>query len=495
MKFLDAIEAHGLHLESKVALSDDVGEATYGDLAGGIAATAQMLGQEGIGPGDLVALAVEPSVPAVVLLLGVMAVGAVAAPINTRLAAPEILDYLERIRPKVLLTDPGAETNWDRIRTFDHMHDPGTLRRRLGLTDDAPTRTPAVPDADGAMAIPTGGTTGIPKAALWTRDGLSDIVISNCIHLGLRRFDRELYISPLFHVTVVAGLFPTLYVGGSVHLVDRFDPERTTATFERFRPTRILTTPTAFSRIVDRLTPSEHEITIIYGAARNAPDFRRKVLEKLPRARLITGYGATEYGPVARLFPEDAEAETPGALGRPVAGARIAIVSAEGTTLPAGEIGELLVCAPWQMTGYLGGTENPFSPDGFIHSGDLGWLDSGGCFFLSGRSKEVIKTGGENVYPNEVENVLQRHPAVADVGVYGLEDQRWGERVEAAVVLHEIDSVDADQLKEFCATRLAGFKTPKKFRFVDAIPYSPNMKLDRRRLQAEALSSLDDSID
>src|SRR5581483_5278515 len=123
----------------------------------------------------------------------------------------------------------------------------------------------------------------------------------------------------------------------------------------------------------------------------------------------------------------------PGALGRPVAEARISVVDDHGREVPPGQVGELLVTAPWQMTGYLGSADGRFSPDGAIHSGDLGWMDPGGCFFLSGRSKEVIKSGGENVFPTEVEDVLQEHPAVADVGIYGMDDEQWGERVEAAV--------------------------------------------------------------
>ena len=138
------------------------------------------------------------------------------------------------------------------------------------------------------------------------------------------------------------------------------------------------------------------------------------------------------------------------------------------------------------MIGYLGSTEEPWSADGSIRSGDLGWVGPDGGLFLSGRSKEVIKTGGENVYPNEVETVLQQHPAVADVGVYGMNDETWGERVEVAVVLQAGAEVDSGLLRQFASEHLAGYKVPKVVRYVDAIPYTPNMKLDRRRLQAEA---------
>jgi fatty-acyl-CoA synthase len=497
VRLQSALERHAQHLGDKPAVIDNVGAATYRELDAATNALASWLSGRGVRPGDVVALAVEPTAPGVALMLGVMRLGAIAAPLNTRLAPPEVASYLERVAPVLTLVDPASGVIPDSSHVFTRLDEPGSLVERLEL-DDAVDRAgpsssrPGTPVAEeaGSIALPTGGTTGTPKAALWSRRGLSDISISNCIHLGVGRFDRELYISPLFHITIVAGLLPTLYAGGTVRLLGRFDAEQAAALFVDFRPTRMFSTPIAFSRLLQQLPPetvfADREFTLAYGASRNAPGFRSEVRAKLPRARLITGYGATEHGPVVRLYEDDPEAEAVGSVGHPVAGVRIVAVDQEGKPVADGEIGELLVSAPWQIIGYLGTTETPWAADGSVRSGDLGMISPTGAVFLSGRSKEVIKTGGENVYPNEVENVIQQHPLVEDAGVYGMLDDTWGERVEAAIVVRPGAELDATQLRQYCGAHLAGYKVPKLIRFVTSIPYTPNLKLDRRQLQADA---------
>lgn len=494
MNLLDVLATHARQSPARMALVDGLGQVTYGELWDAVRAVASDLRTRGVRIGDVVALAAEPTAPGVALLLGIVAAGATAAPLNTRLSRNEIRDYLGRVKPALVAADPASEAVLPGERVVFSANDRGgPLLHRLGVAPAGSADLPECSDSAPAVALPTGGTTGVPKAALWSRRGISQITVSNCIHLGVRAADRELYISPLFHVTIVAGLLPTLYVGGCVRLLGRFAADSAATAFRDWHPTRMLTTPTAFMRLIallpDPKGSSFPPLTVVYGASRNAPDFRETVLRKLPAARLITGYGATEFGPVARLFPEDEQAGINGAIGRAVAGALVVVEQkSDGISVPAGAIGELHVRAPWQMIGYLGSSENPFTRDGFIRSGDLGWRDETGCLHLSGRRKEMIKTGGENVFPNEVEDVLQQHAGVADVGVFGVDDAVWGERVEAAIVLAPGAVVDPEVLRSFCSERLAGFKVPKRFVFVESIPYTANMKLDRRRLQADIRS-------
>jgi fatty-acyl-CoA synthase len=495
VKLLDAIERHSRLLGDRAALVDDHGGASYRELQGAISHVARELHRRGITAGDVVALSIEPTAPGVALLLGTIAAGAVAAPINVRLSPAEIATYLDMLSPALTLTDPASPVQFDGALTFPNLNDTASFADRFGASLSDPARLPEIPDHAPSVAMPTGGTTGLPKAALWSRAGLSDITISNCIHTKVDRNDYELYISPLFHITIITGLLPTLYVGGTVRMMGKFDPDRAAELFQTSPPTRIMTTPTAFTWILERLPHSEalasHEMVVIYGAASNSPDFRKRVHEKLPRAELITGYGATEHGPVVRLYSTDPEADRPGALGRPVAGVDILVVDPEsGLALEDGQVGELHVLAPWQLIGYLGSTDSPFSSRGYVRSGDIGARDPDGCLFLAGRSKEIIKTGGENVFPIEVERVLHLHPDITDVGVYGVNDEVWGERVEAALVVTGSTELNPEDLKAFCGEQLAGYKIPKRFRFVPAIPYTPNMKIDRRQLvrDAESLS-------
>ena len=273
-------------------------------------------------------------------------------------------------------------------------------------------------------------------------------------------------------------------------MLGRFDADPAAALFDEFKPTRMWSTPVAFTRILDRLPDdsqrAERPFDLTYGASRNASAFRQQVRAKLPGARLITGYGSTETGPVARLYDEDPEAEETGAIGHPVAEARIVVAGQNGWQLPPGEVGDLLISVPWHIIGYLGTAETPWAKDGIAALGDLGWTGPDGCVFISGRSKEMIKTGGENVFPGEVESVIQTHAAVEDTGVYGMPDEAWGERVEAAIMVRDGAELDVAELRAFCAARLAGYKVPKVFRLVPSIPYTSNLKLDRRQLQADA---------
>jgi fatty-acyl-CoA synthase len=490
VRLLSAIGRHAAQLTDKPAIIDNFGSVSYGELDVVTARVASMLASRGVRAGDVVALAIEPTAPGVALMLGTMRLGAVAAPLNTRLAPPEIAAYLSLISPAQTLTDPAAGVAPEGAHVFGHLDAPMPLLDRLELRELSPVELPVIPDHAGAIALPTGGTTGLPKAALWSRHGLSETTISNCIHLGVRRYDRELYISPLFHIAIVAGLLPTLYAGGTVRMLGRFDADPAAALFDEFKPTRMWSTPVAFTRILDRLPDDGQRagrpFTLTYGASRDASGFRRQVLAKLPGASLITGYGSTETGPVARLYDEDPEAAETGAIGHPVAEARIVVAGQDGCPLPPGEVGELLISVPWHITGYLGTDESPWAKDGSVRLGDLGWAGPDGCIFISGRSKEMIKTGGENVFPGEVERVIQLHAAVEDTGVYGMPDETWGERVEAAVMLRAGADLDVAELRAFCAARLAGYKVPKVFRLVPSIPYTSNLKLDRRLLQADA---------
>lgn len=481
---------HGRHLGTKPAIVEHGGGTySYAELAEATAAVAALLEDRGIGPGEVVAVAAEASAASVATLGGIMAAGAIAAPVNTRLGPTDLSAYLASVSPSMLLvgtTLPGDPPSGLTAFPMEPGGSHGPLVDRLGAAA-VEARPRPDPDLDaGAIAFPTGGTTGSPKAALRTHRALVDAVVSNVVHLEVRRVDRELYLAPLFHLSVVSGLWPTLYAGGTVSTMSRFDATEAAASFAGFAPTRLLCTPTVMDRIVGAaagLTLSDDEFRIAYGAARNAPDFFERVRTVLPRARLVTGYGATEFGAVTRLYPEDPEWGTDGAVGRPVAGVAIEVVDDDGEPVEPGTTGEIVVASPFAMARYLGHDEDPFTDAGAIRSGDLGHLSADGCLFLTGRRKELIITGGENVFPGEVESVLNSHPAVEAAAVFGVDDDRWGERVEAAVVRSAAVAITEEQLRRHCGAHLAGFKVPKAIRFVDELPYTPTMKVDRRRLR------------
>jgi fatty-acyl-CoA synthase len=461
---------------------DATGRLTYAELWATACAFARQLGHAGLRPGDRVAVAMEPGASYVAVMLGILASGGVAAPVNTRLTPVEVDEYLRRVAAR-----------W-------HVHSPscaGLLpasapgRLAIGATVGAGARLePPAPAEDApAFAFPTGGTTGTPKAAVWTQRSLFLAVSSSCANLGVRPDDVELYISPFFHVTLVPGLFATLMMGGTVTVPARVDAAECAAVLRSGQVTRMFGTPTVLDRIVTQMgsdVAAGVAPTIIYGAARSDDTFVDRLGRAFPGARLFSGYGATEFGAVVRLYPPDVEAGGRG-VGRPVPGVHLRVVDVDGNDVPPGVHGEIAVASPWQMEGYLAGDGDSHPQadvldDGAIRSGDIGHLDGHGYLHLDGRLKESIKTGGETVFPMEVERVLLAYPGVADAAVYGVDDDQWGQRVDAVVVMTDGAALDARALQAFCRAQLAGFKVPKRVHAVDALPYTGNMKLDRRRL-------------
>jgi acyl-CoA synthetase (AMP-forming)/AMP-acid ligase II len=225
---------------------------------------------------------------------------------------------------------------------------------------------------------------------------------------------------------------------------------------------------------------------LLFGSTRSEPDLADRLARAFPNAEFVTGYGATEFGAVVRLRSwEMVDGKDHGA-GRAVPGVSIVIVGLDDEILPAGEIGELVIRAPWQMLGYWGvGAEGVRAfVHGGVRSGDLGERDADGNIHLRGRLKDVVITGGENVFPVEVEDALSSHPDVAEAAVVGVLDKEWGERVEAFVVLNGSPvPITEEALGAYCRDRLARYKVPKRFHIVDGLPLTSAMKVDKRALR------------
>jgi acyl-CoA synthetase (AMP-forming)/AMP-acid ligase II len=481
---------HARSLADRPAIVEDGGVTTYAALHDGASRAAAALRALGVARGERVGIAMRMSADYVAILLGAMGAGMVPAPLNTRLTTPELADYLRRLEPRLVLGDGSVRISAPGVPVVEL--DPADALGALGRS--APGgRAEAVFPWDGpagpAVAFPTGGTTGLPKAAVWGHDGLALALISACMHLGVGRSDTELYFSPAYHLTLVTSLLAVLYGGGTVRLLPRFDEDAVLRALDEEAITRFFGTPVVIERLLaargGRL-PASALRSVVFGASRSAADFPARLQAALPSVRLMTGYGATEFGAVTRVWPEEVLDPACG-VGRPVAGVELSVRSPEGAVLPAGEVGEVTVRSPMAMLGYLSG-ERPRLVDGdALRSGDLGALDGDGRLHLRGRISELIKTGGENVFPSEVEGVVVQHASVFDAVVYGVEDATWGERVECAVILRPGASLDVADLRSFCAGRLGGYKVPKRFRQVAEFPRTSTLKLDRQALRRAAL--------
>ncbi|MFF3869076.1 class I adenylate-forming enzyme family protein [Micromonospora sp. NPDC001898] len=492
--YLDVLADHARHAPNAPALIDPIGEYTYAELWTAIEEHAAALRALGVVPGDRVVTALPPGAPHLAALFGVMAAGAVAVPLNIRLAPPEAYAFLAPLRPALLLA-AGPDTELAArlgcgLATLLSAGAPGPLTDRMALTVVTPaSSSPAFRDETAAMIIGTGGTTGEPKGATWTHAALYQYAASCQAQMDIRRTDVELYFSPFFHIAVATIVFATLFAGGTAWLLPRFDEAAVLDALATGRPTRLFGAPTALLRLLDHPGfGAEHGASIrrvLFGSTASVPAFPGRLRAAFPRAHLITGYGATEFGAVARVRSWEQEDGVERGLGRPVPGASIRIVDDAGHDVPRGGVGEVLVRAPWQMSGYWARPEQTRATvvDGAIRSGDLGRLDEDGFLHLAGRAKDMIISGGENVFPIEVENVIARHPQVHQAAVFGVDDPLWGERVEAAVVPHPGGGVDPDGLREHCRAELAGYKVPRRFHVLDELPVTPAMKVDKRALR------------
>ncbi|MEU8133462.1 class I adenylate-forming enzyme family protein [Streptodolium elevatio] len=318
--------------------------------------------------------------------------------------------------------------------------------------------------------------------------------LNTCAHGNPRSpADVELFFSPFFHITLGTNLLAPLFAGGEVRIQRRFDAGAALAAIDE-GASRLMGAPTMFTALRRhprfRETRRENVTAIRFGSAPSTDGFVRDLMRDFPNARIRAGFGATEFGSVMGLDHEDLQAGRAAGVGRPLPGATVRVLGPDGLDAPGGVVGDLVVTCPWQAHGYLGmpdETAQTFRADG-VHIGDLAQRTDDGRVFIVGRKKEMIVSGGENVYPREVEEAVLRHPRVADAIVYGLPDAHWGERVEVAVVPVEGQSVSLAEIRDFCRSGLAGYKIPKSLRLLDAVPLTANNKPDRRTARAAAVT-------
>jgi fatty-acyl-CoA synthase len=481
----------------QLALIDESARVTWAELAEAMDGAAGAMIGSGMRPGDCVGVAMEPSGVYVAVVLGALAAGVVPVQINTRLTAGEIVQFLEAIDPVMIVTDPvfdelAAPTGYPTV-LLPQAAAPGSLRARLGSLGGAPVILPPAEEDAPAIIFPTGGTTGTPKGVFYDHRGLWLWMMAAAMSNPGDRFDMELIFAPLFHITLGTNLIARLFAGGAVWVLRRFDPATALAAIAA-GATRITAAPTLFAALRDHpdfeVTPRNGMKAIRLGAMASDAAFVAELIGHYPSAAVRIGYGATEFGPVIGAEHADIVSGRLTGIGRPHPGAEVQILRPDGSEAEPGEVGEFVVRAPWQSRGYWGRPEETaatYRPEG-IHIGDLGSVDADGWFTVSGRLKEMIITGGENVFPTEVEAVLRRHPSVQDLIVYGMPDERWGERIEVGVVPSSGAEVNLDALREFARPHLAGYKLPKTLRRLDAVPLTSVKKPDRRAARDHALS-------
>lgn len=461
-------------------------------------AAALLRDQFGVQPGDRVAILAHNSVTYVDLLFGLAKIGAIFTPLNWRLTARELTYILNDCQPKVLFLGPEFVPVYDALRgevniasllSVEGAQFPGAQDYpRLLEASQAPASFTPIDQEAPACILYTSGTTGKPKGAVIPQRQIFWNAVNTVISWGLTEKDVSPILTPMFHS---GGLFvfltPLFYAGGRVVLGRNFDPEASLRLIRTERCTVILGVPTLFQVWMNSAAFADADFGQVHFFISGGAPCPPALIENWHRLKGVTvrqGYGLTEVG-VNCFSMTDEEALTKvGSVGKPIFHSDIRLVDAQGNDVPPDTAGELLIRGAHVCLGYWNRPDATAEAlrDGWFHTGDMARRDAEGYFYIAGRLKDMIISGGENVYAAEVEAVFREHNAVQDAALIGVPDEKWGEVGRMFVLLKPNCALTADELLTFCAARLAKYKIPKQIRFVESLPYSPYGKVMKQLL-------------
>jgi long-chain acyl-CoA synthetase len=481
--------------------------STWKELGAEIALLADGLKKLGLETGDRVAILAQNSDRYYLSIFATSWAGGVFVPINTRLAPAELVHWLSDSDSSFILVDdamaamlPAALEKLSSPPTIiyldtDTAPESATTLESL-LKDSEPVAACTRMGDDLAGIYYTGGTTGASKGVMLSHHNLLLNVLQTLLGLQSRPGDVILQAAPLFHVAGGLMSFATVMLAGTNVFIPAFAPATTLQAIERHRITRMFLAPTMLNMVLNDPAFADHDVSslrcIIYGASAMPEALVRQAMEMLPEVEFVQAYGQTETSPVLTILgPERHTLEGPlsgkiRSAGQPVPGVELCIVDENDELVADGTVGEICARGENVMLGYWQQaklTEKAIH-GGWLHTGDGGYLDDDGFLFIIDRMKDMIVSGGENIYPAEVENALAMHTGVAECAVIGVPDEKWGERVHAVVRVRETADLAEDQLITHCRELIAGYKCPRSIEFRSTpLPVSPAGKVLKNELR------------
>lgn len=465
-------------LGDRVAIGNLGDGLTYAELRRAARAVAQRIDED---HGNVTTVAViEPLAPLIpAVLFGAAWAGVSYAPLNYRLPDAQLEELVKRLQPAVVAAPNWVDREWADERDF-----------------------PGAPESPAVLLF-TSGTSAAPKAAVLRHDQLMAYVFNTLEFGSAGEHEAAIVSVPPFHIAGVAAVLSSTYIGRRIVPLPQFTAEAWIETAKREGVTHATVVPTMLARIVqvmeadpDARVPTLRHLA--YGGARMHTSVLERALHLMPETDFVNAYGLTETSStVALLGPDDHRlalySDEPlfknrlASVGRPVPGIEIRIVDDAGAETGPDAPGEILIRGE-QVSGDYVGTESKVDSDGWLHTGDRGWVDIEGYLFCEGRADDTIIRGGENIGPAEVEDALLQHDAISTAAVVGLPDPEWGEKIAAMVTLRPgVDSVDVTHIREWVHTRLGGLKTPETIEIVEELPQTATGKILRRRVRDDFL--------
>ncbi|MCP3987906.1 MAG: long-chain fatty acid--CoA ligase [Actinomycetia bacterium] len=472
-------------------------EVTYGELREAVAQAAGLLTELGVTAGDRVGVFATNSCASLEAVFATSSIGATVVPMNFRAADEEVTHLLADSGSKVVFADTRYRELIERCR-------PDSLDEIIYLDETYPARRDAaeewplvndVEDEDLAALLYTSGTTSLPKGVKLTHGALSGYIMGANDAADGSDLGRMILAAPLYHIAGLTSLLNALYSGRVTVIMSQFDADNWLDLVGAHRVTHAFLVPTMLARVLEAPTFVAADLTtleaVTYGAAPMPPAVIKRAIDAFPSTVGFSGaYGQTEttstvavLGPDDHVIDDDIKLARLRSVGQVLDDVEVRIVDPENNVLGPGEHGEVQLRTYRAMDGYWGSEEKTrvtIDEEGWVHTGDLGYLDDDNYLFLSGRSGDMIIRGGENIAPEEVEAVLYEHSDVLDAAVVGLNDETWGERVVAAVVLRE--GGDLESVQGHLKDHLASFKRPETIHVTEELPRTSTGKLLRRHL-------------
>ena len=486
-------QINGIELSHKPALHDRNGTLTFKELDVRSNRAAHLMEEEGVAPGDRIALLLRNGREMLEIALGAQKMGVVACPLNTWAKPKELEATLGQADPKLLFYDTAHTEQVEKVAPSDlplvAVGDPAKAVDDSADYEDLLMRqstSPLFPFTRNAgspkVIIHTSGTTGTPKGASRDSAAAGAGALANLLSVvPYHRDDVIVCPAPLFHSFGLATFTFATALGMTLVLPEKFDPEGSLQLIEKHSATAASFVPVMIKRVLalDESVKSRYDMSslrvVMASGSAMSPDLRRDAMELFGDV-LYDLYGSTEVGWVTIATPDDMK-HNPKTVGKPVPGTEIAIFSREGEKLPANETGELYIKSNILFEGYTSG-DSKDEREGYMSIGDLGRVDGDGYVFIEGRADDMVVIGGENVYPIEVEELIESIDGVSEAAVLGVTDDEYGEVLAAFVA----GSVSADKVAQVCKSELASYKVPKRIEKLDELPRTSTGKVLKRKL-------------